>query len=62
MLTLRRLSRSGRTTVTVRPLVSSGIDVYYSYTHVLRHPVIIIGRIAGWRLPWVSKGSPATRS
>jgi hypothetical protein len=28
-----------------------GVDVYYSYTHALRHPVII-GHIAGWRLPW----------
>ena len=27
------------------------MDVFYSYTHALRHPVII-GRIAGWRLPW----------
>jgi hypothetical protein len=27
------------------------MDVYYSYTHALRHPVII-GHIAGWRLPW----------
>ena len=27
------------------------IDVFYSYTHALRHP-IIIGRVAGWRLPW----------
>lgn len=26
-------------------------DVYHSYTHALRHP-IVIGRIAGWRLPW----------
>ena len=24
---------------------------FQSYTHALRHP-IIIGRIAGWRLPW----------
>lgn len=31
----------------------SGDDIIYfqSYTHALRHP-IIIGRIAGWRLPW----------
>ncbi len=27
------------------------VDVYHSYTHALRHP-IVIGRIAGWRLPW----------
>jgi hypothetical protein len=27
------------------------VDVFHSYTHSLRHP-IIIGRIAGWRLPW----------
>ena len=27
------------------------VDVFHSYTHALRHP-IIIGRIAGWRLPW----------
>jgi len=27
------------------------VDVYRSYTHALRHP-IVIGRIAGWRLPW----------
>ena len=25
--------------------------MYHSYTHALRHP-IVIGRIAGWRLPW----------
>lgn len=31
--------------------MGSGMDVYYSYTHALRHPVII-GHIAGWRLPW----------
>lgn len=24
---------------------------FQSYTHALRHP-IIIGRVAGWRLPW----------
>ena len=28
-----------------------GVDVYYSYTQALRHPVII-GHVAGWRLPW----------
>lgn len=27
------------------------MTVFYSYTHALRHPVII-GHIAGWRLPW----------
>ena len=27
------------------------LDVYYSYTQALRHPVII-GHVAGWRLPW----------
>ena len=27
------------------------VDVFRSYTQALRHPVII-GRIAGWRLPW----------
>ncbi len=27
------------------------VDVYYSYTQALRHPVII-GHVAGWRLPW----------
>lgn len=27
------------------------VDVFHSYTHALRHP-IVIGRIAGWRLPW----------
>ena len=31
--------------------MGSDVDVYYSYTHALRHPVII-GHIAGWRLPW----------
>jgi hypothetical protein len=31
--------------------MGSGVDVYYSYTYALRHPVII-GHIAGWRLPW----------
>jgi hypothetical protein len=28
-----------------------GFDVYHSYTQALRHPVII-GHVAGWRLPW----------
>ena len=27
------------------------VEVYYSYTQALRHPVII-GHVAGWRLPW----------
>ena len=27
------------------------VDVYHSYTQGLRHP-IIIGHVAGWRLPW----------
>ena len=27
------------------------VDVFHSYTHALRHP-IVIGRVAGWRLPW----------
>ena len=27
------------------------MTVFYAYTHALRHPVII-GHIAGWRLPW----------
>lgn len=31
--------------------MDSGMAVYYSYTHALRHPVII-GHVAGWRLPW----------
>ena len=29
----------------------AGRVVFFSYTHALRHPVII-GRIAGWTLPW----------
>jgi hypothetical protein len=34
-------------------MIGAGMDadVFHSYTHALRHP-IIIGRIAGWRLPW----------
>ncbi len=28
-----------------------GVTHFQSYTHALRHPVII-GRIAGWQLPW----------
>ena len=27
------------------------VDVYHSYTQALRQP-IIIGHVAGWRLPW----------
>lgn len=27
------------------------VDIYHSYTQALRHPVII-GHVAGWRLPW----------
>lgn len=30
--------------------------VYFSYTQALRHPVII-GHVAGWRLPWALSGS-----
>lgn len=32
------------------------VDVYHSYTHALRHPVII-GHVAGWRLPWALSAS-----
>ncbi len=32
------------------------VDVYYSYTQALRHPVII-GHVAGWRLPWALSAS-----
>ena len=32
------------------------VDVYHSYTQALRHPVII-GHIAGWRLPWALSAS-----
>jgi hypothetical protein len=32
-------------------VVGVDADVFFSYTHALRHPVII-GRVAGWRLPW----------
>lgn len=35
---------------------SVDVDVYYSYTQALRHPVII-GHIAGWRLPWALSAS-----
>ncbi len=28
-----------------------GTSVFLSYTHALRHPVII-GKVAGWSLPW----------
>ena len=31
-------------------------DVYHSYTQALRHP-IIIGHVAGWRLPWALSAS-----
>jgi hypothetical protein len=34
----------------------SDFDVYYSYTQALRHPVII-GHVAGWRLPWALSAS-----
>ena len=34
----------------VEPAVDEVIH-FQSYTHALRHP-IIIGRVAGWRLPW----------
>jgi len=32
------------------------VDVYFSYTQALRHPVII-GHVAGWRLPWALSAS-----
>ena len=32
------------------------VDVYHSYTRALRHPVII-GHVAGWRLPWALSAS-----
>ncbi|MDF1595142.1 MAG: hypothetical protein P1T08_03420 [Acidimicrobiia bacterium] len=32
------------------------VDVYSSYTQALRHPVII-GHVAGWRLPWAMSAS-----
>ena len=31
-------------------------DTYFSYTQALRHPVII-GHVAGWRLPWALSAS-----
>lgn len=34
----------------------SDFDVYHSYTQALRHPVII-GHVAGWRLPWALSAS-----
>jgi hypothetical protein len=34
----------------------AGFDVYHSYTQALRHPVII-GHVAGWRLPWALSAS-----
>ena len=35
---------------------TSNFDVYHSYTQALRHPVII-GHVAGWRLPWALSAS-----
>ena len=32
------------------------VDVFHSYTQALRHPVII-GHVAGWRLPWALSAS-----
>ena len=32
------------------------VDIYHSYTQALRHP-IIIGHVAGWRLPWALSAS-----
>lgn len=32
------------------------VDIYHSYTQALRHPVII-GHVAGWRLPWALSAS-----
>jgi len=32
------------------------VDVYRSYTQALRHP-IIVGHVAGWRLPWALSAS-----
>ncbi len=32
------------------------VDVYHSYTQALRRP-IIIGHVAGWRLPWALSAS-----
>ena len=32
------------------------VNVYHSYTQALRHPVII-GHVAGWRLPWALSAS-----
>jgi hypothetical protein len=34
----------------------SDFDVYHSYTQALRYPVII-GHVAGWRLPWALSAS-----
>ena len=31
-------------------------DIYHSYTQALRHP-IIVGHVAGWRLPWALSAS-----
>jgi hypothetical protein len=35
---------------------TSDFDVCHSYTQALRHPVII-GHVAGWRLPWALSAS-----
>ena len=35
---------------------ASDFDVHHSYTQALRHPVII-GHVAGWRLPWALSAS-----
>jgi hypothetical protein len=35
---------------------ATDVDVYHSYTQALRHPVII-GHVAGWRLPWALSAS-----
>jgi hypothetical protein len=37
-------------------VAKSDFDVYHSYTQALRHPVII-GHVAGWRLPWALSAS-----
>ena len=36
--------------------MDTDVDVYRSYTQALRHP-IIIGHVAGWRLPWALSAS-----
>ena len=35
---------------------ATDLDIYHSYTQALRHPVII-GHVAGWRLPWALSAS-----